>query len=426
MKQPYGFTLVELLIVIVILAIVSTIWFIAYEDYLLDARDGKRISQVSLLRDGMRTTIAKKSLPLPDNAIEIRNNWNVFLYQGYAWADVLETIWFSDDTKDPKDEVYYTYMLSKNKRDFQLMTFLEKENEEVLLWTDSQVHAWEYEERFPKTMGKKLGIILNQEDNTPIQEITQYDKRQSGSGFMDLATPTTQTFTAYISDTEQLFWKEYQLLGIMPFMTCKKILETGGSVWDGVYTVNPSGSNPFKTYCDMTTDGGWWMFSSYISQLGGTYGLFQGTAAGGAYYFDRRETVSYGLNITEIPHTEIYIIVDEATVNPTALSEWRVLNIQYDYRYPVLGIPYAQNTAYAMRFGFEKDWVHNTFRYKRDPEIQYYEVCLRKPMYTHFWLCMREGWLDYPDPVHRTDTNFYNYSLNGSDASRKKSWVYIR
>lgn len=94
--------------------------------------------------------------------------------------------------------------------------------------------------------------------------------------------------------------------------------------------------------------------------------------------------MSYGLNVTEIPHTEIYIIIDEATVNPTALSEGRVLNIQYDYRYPVLGIPYTQNTAYSMRFGFEKEFVTNTFRYKRDQEIQYYEVCLRKPMYTHF------------------------------------------
>lgn len=215
----------------------------------------------------MRTTIAKKNLPLPDDAVEIQNNGSVFLYQGYAGANVLETIGFSDDTMDPKDDTYYTYMLSKNKRDFQLMTFLEKENKEVLLSVNSPVFAGEYEERFPKTMGKKLGIILSQADNTPLQEMPSYDTRQSGSGFMDLASPTTNTFTAYITDAEQLFGKEYQLLGIMPFMTCKKILETGGSVGDGVYTVNPSGNNPFKTYCDMTTDGGGWMFSSYISQM---------------------------------------------------------------------------------------------------------------------------------------------------------------
>jgi prepilin-type N-terminal cleavage/methylation domain-containing protein len=426
MKQQYGFTLVELLIVIVILAIVSTIWFIAYEDYLIDARDGKRISQVSLLRDGMRTTIAKKSLPLPDNAIEIRNNGNVFLYQGYAWADVLETIWFSDDTKDPKDEVYYTYMLSKNKRDFQLMTFLEKENEEVLLWTNSQVHAWEYEERFPKTMGKKLWILLSQQDNTPIQEMSTYDKRQSGSGFMDLTSPTTNIFTAYITDSEKLFGKEYQLLGIMPFMTCKKILETGGSVGDGLYTVNPSGNNPFKTYCDMTTDGGGWMFTTFVSQLGGTFGLFQWTAAWGAYYFDRREWVSYGLNTAEIPHTEMYFIIDEPTITPQALVERRVMNIQYDYRYPLFSIPYVQGTPYAMRFWFEDDFVNNNFIWRRDNTTQWYEVQLRKPLFTWFWISMEESGFDYPSSIWRLPESFYNYSLDTDSAGKKNTWFYIR
>jgi len=40
--------------------------------------------------------------------------------------------------------------------------------------------------------------------------------------------------------------------------TCKTILDGGGSVGDGVYTINPEGNNSFDAYCDMTTDGGGW------------------------------------------------------------------------------------------------------------------------------------------------------------------------
>ena len=40
--------------------------------------------------------------------------------------------------------------------------------------------------------------------------------------------------------------------------SCKDILDREDSIGDGVYTINPTGGNPFDVYCDMTTNGGGW------------------------------------------------------------------------------------------------------------------------------------------------------------------------
>jgi prepilin-type N-terminal cleavage/methylation domain-containing protein len=45
-QKTKAFTLVELIIVITILAILATIGFLSYQSYILDARDGKRISEL--------------------------------------------------------------------------------------------------------------------------------------------------------------------------------------------------------------------------------------------------------------------------------------------------------------------------------------------------------------------------------------------
>ena len=50
-------------------------------------------------------------------------------------------------------------------------------------------------------------------------------------------------------------------------LSCKEILDNGGSNGDGIYWIDPEATGAFEVYCDMTTDnGGWTRF--YIGQNG--------------------------------------------------------------------------------------------------------------------------------------------------------------
>lgn len=144
------------MVVAVILTILAAVGFVSYENYLVDTRDSKRLTQLAGLRDAMRLHISKGSLPQPDDNVEIRSHGNTFLHQGYAGTSVLETISYSEKTLDPLDEVPYTYMLSRNKKDFQLLGFLEKYNGNVITALPSVYAYIDYSQRFPNVFGKKL------------------------------------------------------------------------------------------------------------------------------------------------------------------------------------------------------------------------------------------------------------------------------
>ena len=140
-RSQKAFTLVELIVVITIVGILSTIGFVAYSGYLGGARDGNRIASLTKLSDSLQTYAAAKSLPLPDDAINIDASGTTIAYQGYVGENVLETIDFTNGGKDPKDDSYYTYYLTKERNKLQLLTFLEEQTASLPLLTGEGIQG---------------------------------------------------------------------------------------------------------------------------------------------------------------------------------------------------------------------------------------------------------------------------------------------
>ena len=195
-----AFTIVELIVVITILAILSTIWFISYSWYLIWIRDTNRISQLESVEKGLNTAITHGKLPFPDSYVEIKSWSNTIWYQWDLWKNVLETIEYSWDWYDPLDNVYFTYYLTKNRKYFQLMAFLEDKNNLRLAWVfDKSYASVDYSNRYPTFVWKKLWMLLN-EDNTPINStwsLTTFD-------ISDVWT--TKNYKSYLTDNQFVYW----------------------------------------------------------------------------------------------------------------------------------------------------------------------------------------------------------------------------
>jgi prepilin-type N-terminal cleavage/methylation domain-containing protein len=190
MKNKKAFTLVELIVVVTILWILSTIWFVAYSWYLVWVRDTNRTSQLKSISDGLELYRTKHSLPLPDDYVEVKANGEVIAYQWYAWKNVLESIEYTSEWVDPKDKSYYSYYLTKDKKYYQLMWFLEEQSETEVAWLFTRANAVDYSIRYPTVYGKKLWILTD-ENNTPIQEIPEIKSA------WDIDLATTNSWTVY-------------------------------------------------------------------------------------------------------------------------------------------------------------------------------------------------------------------------------------
>lgn len=195
-----GFTLVELVVVIAILAILATVWFVSYSSYIVWARDWNRVSQLATIHDWLDVYRTGNDLPLPENKVEVRLSWSVIWYQWYVWKNILETIKYNKWWIDPKDETYFSYYITKDWKDFQLMAFLEDwANKQVVRSLFNNTYAIDYTNRYPTFYGSKLWILTQPTTNIPIQEIPSI----STAWYIDIFT-NTGTYTANFTDNDSV------------------------------------------------------------------------------------------------------------------------------------------------------------------------------------------------------------------------------
>jgi type II secretory pathway pseudopilin PulG len=122
-----AFNLAELIVVITILAILGTIGFISLQGYAQSARESSRISDMRTIEKALLLHQTQyETLPLPDNALTLTVSGSIVAYQGDLGPQTLTAIRQAGEVRDPLDDTLYTYTLHSNRRDFQLLGFMER------------------------------------------------------------------------------------------------------------------------------------------------------------------------------------------------------------------------------------------------------------------------------------------------------------
>lgn len=246
------FTLVELVVVITIVSILSTIWFVAYTDYLKTVRDSNRAQQLSSIQDWLELYAVKNQLPFPNNPINITYWASNIWIQWSLNETILSFIQYNEWGTDPLSGEYFTYYITNDRKFSQLLGFFEESDSLSQAWYPAYAST-DYESSHPKVFGTKLGIILQADTNIPIQRLEDI----SNLWVLDLST-NTGSYVAYKSQTDIITSENGKMISLIPNQSCLRILEMWNSFWNNIYTISPDWNSQFQVYCDMEIDGWWW------------------------------------------------------------------------------------------------------------------------------------------------------------------------
>lgn len=108
-----GFTLVELIVVITILAVLATIWFISLTWYSNEAKSTTNIANLKSIDNALGIyRIKNEVFPDPDNSVNITSSWTIVAKQWIAGSRFLGIISVSQDTVDTITNQPYIYTKS--------------------------------------------------------------------------------------------------------------------------------------------------------------------------------------------------------------------------------------------------------------------------------------------------------------------------
>ncbi|MDP2090595.1 MAG: prepilin-type N-terminal cleavage/methylation domain-containing protein, partial [Candidatus Gracilibacteria bacterium] len=126
-KNNNGFTLVELIVVITILAILGTIAFISLQGYSTQARDSSRISDLSRMKTSLELFhLDAGKYPNPTNGEDITYSGSTVWTQGTFGETVYANLSKLDKIPlDPITDKEYTYSTTANKYEYQLGGIME-------------------------------------------------------------------------------------------------------------------------------------------------------------------------------------------------------------------------------------------------------------------------------------------------------------
>jgi prepilin-type N-terminal cleavage/methylation domain-containing protein len=190
-KNKKALTLVELIVVLIVLAILSTILFFSIQSRFRDARDSVRIVDISNIDKQLQIALSQKwRLPKPDEFIEITASGILISYQWIAWRNTLDSTLFSNWAKDPLNDSYYIYTTNKNLTKYKVLWFLE-EQRYLNLPAYRKLNDFSNRKIFSKW--SEIWVVLNANTKNPVENI------------LDVFN-TEDSYDYYFSNSEILSW----------------------------------------------------------------------------------------------------------------------------------------------------------------------------------------------------------------------------
>lgn len=253
MLNKKGFTVVELVVAVMIIAILWTVWFIQFAWFIASSRDANRISQVAELYDGFVGMKMRGSLPLPSGYIEIKKWSKLVSYQWHVWQKLLDSMEYTSKWRDPETNDFFTYSLSKNKKSIAIMALLEEDPVIKNYVTHNNVYADGEEFKYPYIEWKKVWVIIDNE-NVPVNNI--------------LANKTSWEFNLYnesdqykllLANDEVYTWTGGALINAAKDYSCKRIKDLDPGTENGIYPLDTDWDGILTSnYCNMQIEGWWW------------------------------------------------------------------------------------------------------------------------------------------------------------------------
>ncbi len=240
-----AFTMVELIVVITILIILSTIWFMSYENTLSDARNATRKSDMGNIKMSLKNHKLKNWwYPIPGNPFDITNSWIIIK----QWL-LNEKVTTQEIVKKPTDPFvewqYYFYSISNNKLFFQVAMSLEDKT----LENDYSLRAyvdWDYQQ----ISDIVPSIIFANNSSSDINSISS--KFIVDKGTLNLPYDENWDIVSLATNFNSIILESWiSIPTFYWYYSCLEIYENWNSMWSWTYKMLNNEWKLVSNFCDM-------------------------------------------------------------------------------------------------------------------------------------------------------------------------------
>jgi prepilin-type N-terminal cleavage/methylation domain-containing protein len=205
--KKQGFTLVELIVVIGILAVLATIAFVSYKGITVYARNSTRVTDLASIRNGLEVTATKHGYyPNPSPSTMVIYSGGLVFTQWMVNQNLVTNLEYIDHPPlDPLYGVHYTYSVLNTWLDFELWTIQEDSS---LLGQNSALTSQTFADT-PVTMQSTARSYLSGNYNAQMARLSWTTKSfviplpsltLSNTGttdFVDILTAHTLSYSGY-------------------------------------------------------------------------------------------------------------------------------------------------------------------------------------------------------------------------------------